>query len=126
MKKVILITLLCIFIILYIITILFLIKKIKEKIENYNYYDNTHIWTYWEPKPAPKIVQKCYENWKSKGKLTNIHLLYPGNINKFIPIDEFDKISKNINKRDLLINGIDTDIFVDYIDYALLNRKFLK
>ena len=31
-----------------------------------------------------------------------------------------------ISKRDLLVNGIDTDIFVDYIDYALLNRKFLK
>ena len=31
-----------------------------------------------------------------------------------------------ISKRDLFVNDIDTDIFVDYIDYALLNRKFLK
>ena len=81
---------------LMIILLLFLIccNKNKEK------YATIPIWTYWENtdknnKDPPKVVQRCYKNWKDKGKLNNINILNPDNIKKFIPEDEYNKICKN-------------------------------
>lgn len=52
------------------------------------------VWTYWEPSPPPKLVQKCYKNWKDIGKLKDIRFLSPDNITDYIPNSEYKKICK--------------------------------
>jgi hypothetical protein len=58
-------------------------------------YQDIPVWTYWEPYPVPDVVQKCYDNWKEKGKLYNIRILHPDNITTYIPQNEYDRICKN-------------------------------
>ena len=86
------------FIITLLMIILFVLLICRTK--NKEKYTNIPIWTYWENtdknnKYPPKVVQRCYKNWKYKGKLNNINILNPDNIKKFIPEDEYNKICKN-------------------------------
>jgi len=79
-----------------IIVLLVFVSVICLLLKNkYEKYDDILVWTYWEPQPSPKIVQKCYENWKEKGKLHNVNVLHPDNITEYIPKDEYDRICKN-------------------------------
>ena len=55
------------------------------------------VWTYWETpdsRSPPEIVQRCYKNWKSIGKVQEIKFLNPSNITQFIPIQDMEKIEK--------------------------------
>lgn len=58
------------------------------------------VWTYWEtPKGGaltspPDIVQRCYKNWQTIGKVRNIKFLNPSNLTEFIPVQELKQIEK--------------------------------
>ena len=85
---------------MFIITLLILLIILLLFCKNKEKYNNIPIWTYWENidknnKDPPKVVKRCYKNWKEKGKLNNINILNPDNIKKFIPEDEYNKICKN-------------------------------
>ncbi len=62
------------------------------------------VWTYWETPGAskagaiPQIVQRCYRNWKTIGRVNDIKFLNPSNITpQFIPIEDMKQIEKASN-----------------------------
>jgi len=71
------------------------------------------VWTYWEPSPPPELVQKCYKNWRTKGKIQDMRFLNPDNILEYIPAKEYEKICKNSEN---------PAVKSDFIGFYLLNK----
>ena len=44
-------------------------------------------------KTTPKIVRRCYRNWKNIGKVKDLRILTPENLSNFIPQSEIDRIN---------------------------------
>lgn len=106
-----------IYILILLIIFYFILSKNKSNKENFS--NNLKkpniktIWSYWEPSPPPKIIQKCIKNWKEIGKCDDVRLLNDKNINEYIPKSELDMI---IKKSPNLANKS------DFIGLYLLNK----
>jgi len=74
------------------------VYKLTRKIEPFESPNIEPVWAYWEKKPGedtPAIVQRCYKNWQTIGKVKDIRVLTPDNLKMYIPQREISRIEKS-------------------------------
>ncbi len=85
----------CVYILIAAVIVFALVKLCKR--EHFVVADRIEpVWTYWENPPGkttPKIVRRCYRNWKNIGKVKDLRILTPENLSNFIPQSEIDRIN---------------------------------
>jgi hypothetical protein len=73
------------------------VYRLTRKIEPFEIPNIEPVWTYWEKKPGedtPAIVQRCYKNWQTIGKVKDIRFLTPENLKMYIPQREISRIER--------------------------------
>ena len=68
-----------------------------RKIEPFESPNIEPVWAYWEKKPGeeiPSIVERCYKNWQTVGKVKDIRFLTPENLKMYIPEREISRIER--------------------------------
>ena len=93
MNKYIIITVVSVALLLVIAAVYWLTRKI----EPFEIPNIEPVWTYWEKKKGeeiPSIVERCYKNWQTVGKVKDIRFLTPENLKMYIPQREISRIER--------------------------------
>ena len=72
------------------------VYRLTRKIEPFEIPNIEPVWTYWEKKgeEIPAIVERCYKNWQTVGKVKDIRFLTPENLKMYIPQREISRIER--------------------------------